>query len=60
MVVEIEPVDRAEPVSEWGAEEGVTGGGADKGKAGQVKAEALGPGSLADDNIQGKILKRRV
>jgi hypothetical protein len=60
LVVEIEPVDRAEPVPERRTEECITGGGTDEGEAGQVEAEALGPGAFTDNDIQSIVFQSRI
>src|SRR5699024_1732654 len=37
-----------------------TGGGPHQGEAGQVDPDALGAGPLADDDVQGVVLQRRI
>jgi hypothetical protein len=57
LVVKIESVNGAEPVPQGRTEQGVARGGAYHGKGGEVKPQALGAGSLADDDIQGVVLQ---
>jgi len=57
MVIEIEAVNGTETVAQRSAEEGVAGGSADKGKAGQVQTQAFSPGALADNDIEGEVFQ---
>ena len=60
MVVKIKAVNSAESVSEGWTEQGKAGGSANQCKAGQIQSQALGTGSFADDDIQGKVFQSRV
>jgi len=60
VVVEIKAVNGTESIPEGWAEQGKAGGGANQREAGQIKSQAPGTGSLADDNVQGKVFQSRV
>jgi hypothetical protein len=60
VVVKIKAVNSAESIPQGRAEQGEAGGSANQGKAGQVQSQALGPGALADDDVQGKVFQSRV
>ena len=58
--VELQAEHHPEPVPEGGGELAGPGGGPDEGEPGQVQADGVGRGALADDDVDGKVLHGRV
>ena len=58
--VELQAQDHAEAVPERRGELSGPGGGAHQGELGQVDADRPCRRPLSDDNIQGKVLHRRI
>ena len=59
-VVVVEAVDHAEAVAQGRAHHGVAGCGADEREVGQRQTDRARAGALADNDVEGEVLHRRV
>ena len=59
-VVEVEPADEAEPVTQRTGDQSGAGGGTDQGEPGQVESDAAGRRTLADEDVELEVLHGRI
>jgi hypothetical protein len=60
VVVKIKAVNSTESIPERRTQQSKSGGSANQGETGQVQSQALGTGTFANDDVQGKVLQSRV